>query len=112
MRGSGRRRRGRSRSGWWPARCDGVPTRPSYRVIAERLSARALEAARRQADNLTLLAMVREQGEIAMARGDRKGAEASWGRLLDLIMPAPPPERAGPSLAGGSPVPAGRPHRH
>ncbi len=70
--------------------CNRRPDAATDRAIAERLSARALEAARRQADNLTLLAMVREQGEIAMARGDRKGAEASWGRLLDLIMPAPP----------------------
>ena len=36
-----------------------------------------------------MLAMVREQGELALARGDRKGAEAAWGRMLDLVMPAP-----------------------
>ena len=43
-----------------------------------------------QADNLTMLAMVREQGERALASGDRKGAEAAWGRMLDLVMPAAP----------------------
>ena len=48
-----------------------------------------------------MLAMVREQGELALARGDRKGAEAAWGRMLDLVMPAPQaapaPARPGPT---------------
>ena len=96
---------------WLVARaCNRRPDAASYRAIAERLSARALEAARRQADNLALLAMVREQGEIAMARGDRKAAEASWGRLLDLIMPAPTARtrRAQPVRGQPGPGPAGR----
>ncbi len=75
---------------WLVARaCEKRPDAATRRAIADRLSARALEAARRQADNLIMLAMVREQGELALARGDRKGAEAAWGRMLDLVMPAP-----------------------
>jgi thioredoxin-like negative regulator of GroEL len=74
---------------WLVARaCEKRPDAAAYRTLAHRLSARALEAARRQADNLTMLAMVREQGEIALSRGDRKGAEAAWGQMLDLVMPA------------------------
>ncbi len=59
-------------------------------ATADRLAARAIEAARRQADNLVLLAMLREQGELALAHGDPKAAEAAWGRMLEMVLPAQP----------------------
>ncbi len=93
---------------WLVARaCEKRPDAAAHRAIAGRLSARALEAARRQADNLIMLAMVREQGELALARGDRKGAEAAWGRMLDLVMPAPSARARRPRPAPGSAGQAG-----
>ena len=52
----------------------------------DRLAAIALEAARRQSDNRWTLAMLREQGQQALDRGDRQAAEASWGLMLDAIL--------------------------
>ena len=54
--------------------------------LAAMLAARALEAARRQTDNTFYLAMIREQGERALDKGDRDGAEAAWGRMLDIVV--------------------------
>ncbi len=55
-------------------------------VLAGKLAARAQEAARRQAENPALLAMLREQGEFALARGDRAAAEAAWSQMLRLVV--------------------------
>ena len=54
--------------------------------LAEKLATRAREAARRQTENNMLLAMLREQGELALARSDRAGAEAAWSRMLQLVV--------------------------
>ena len=70
---SGPRRRGRSRSGWSPARCEKRPDAATYRAIADRLSARALEAARRQADNLI------DAGDGPRAGRDRPGPRRPQG---------------------------------
>ena len=32
------------------------------------------------------MAMLREQGELALARGDRAGAEAAWSQMLKLVV--------------------------
>ena len=32
------------------------------------------------------MAMLREQGEFALARGDRAGAEAAWSEMLKLVV--------------------------
>ena len=57
-----------------------------FQVVAQKLATRALEAARRQSENSALMAMLREQGEFALARGDRAGAEAAWGEMLKLVV--------------------------
>ncbi len=79
--------------------------------FADKLAARARDAARRQTENAALLAMIREEGELALKRGDRKAAEAAWSQMLELVVepadrkakkpriPATPP-------AGVAPVPA------
>jgi hypothetical protein len=56
------------------------------KVFAEKFAARAKEAARRQLENVVLTAMLREQGEFALARGDRGGAEAAWSEMLKLVV--------------------------
>lgn len=69
------------------------PSSKALRESADRLEARAFEAARRQADNIMLMAMYREQGERALAAGDRREAEAVWTRMLETIV-SPPKRRA------------------
>ena len=64
--------------------------------IADRLADRALEAARRLAENQTRLAMLRERGEILLAQGDRKGAEAAWRKMLGIVVETGQP-KANPS---------------
>jgi tetratricopeptide (TPR) repeat protein len=58
----------------------------SARDAGDRLAERALEAARRQADNRWSQAMLREWGQAELDRGDRPAAERRWGRLLDLVL--------------------------
>ncbi len=77
---------------WLVARACVQDPRAPVQPITERLSARALEAAARQADPRWLLAMLREQGERAFARGDRALAEAAWNRMLSMVL-APEPSR-------------------
>ena len=56
------------------------------RVAADKLAARAIEAARRQSDNHALMAMLRERGDLALSRGDRSAAEAEWVRMLETVI--------------------------
>ena len=58
----------------------------STREVGDRLAASALEAARRQVDNLGALAMLRDWGLRALDQGDRKLAEGRWIALLDLVL--------------------------
>ena len=74
--------------------------------LAELVAPRALEAARRQTDNTFYLAMIREQGELALAQGDRAGAVAAWGRMLDIVV-SPPQNKA--KKAGQAPKRLGIP---
>jgi hypothetical protein len=76
--------------------------------LADKLAARSLEAARRQTENTTLLAMIREQGELALARGDRAGAQAAWGRMLELVVKPPEIKSKKPSAAPAAPPTAPR----
>ena len=81
-----------------------------FKVVAEKLAARAQEAARRQSENSPLLAMLREQGELALARGDRAGAEAAWSQMLKLVVEPtdrtvkkPPPKPTNPAASAVAP---------
>ena len=69
----------------------------------------AIEAARRQADNLVLLAMLREQGELALTHGDSQSRRGRLGpdARNDPARPAGagPPDRATHRRTG--PAPAG-----
>ncbi|MFI5456257.1 MAG: DUF1583 domain-containing protein [Isosphaerales bacterium] len=76
--------------------------------IAGKLAARAQEAARRQTENQTLMAMLREQGELALARGDRAAAEAAWGRMLEIVV-EPPGRKIKKPAAKLAPVPRAKP---
>jgi tetratricopeptide (TPR) repeat protein len=61
----------------------------STRENGDRLAAQALDGARRQADPLWTLAMLREWGQIALDRGDRATAERRWTQMLDLALAGP-----------------------
>ncbi len=76
--------------------------------IADRLADRALEAARRLAENQTRLAMLRERGEVLLAQGDRKAAEAAWRRMLAIVVEADRPKAnpAKPKPPASVPTPA------
>ena len=95
---------GRSRSGWSPARVAGRRI-PSVQAYGDRFAARALEAARRQDDRVWLLAMLREQGQLAFDQSDRADAAAVWSRMLDLVV-TPPEAKSAPAgsrQAGAAP---------
>ncbi len=85
---------------WLVARGAGNQTDPAVRAYAGRFAARALEAARRQDDRVWLLAMLREQGELAFDRNDKSGAAAIWSRMLELVV-TPPEARARRAPGGG-----------
>ena len=65
----------------------------AVQAYADRFAARALEAARRQEDRTWLLAMLREQGQLAFDQNKRADAVAVWSRMLELVV-APPESRA------------------
>ena len=79
----------------------------------------ALEAARRQSEPGWLLAMLREQGELAFENRDRAAAEALWGRMLNLVItpdqaksrraPTRRPAAAGPARSQPASTPAPAP---
>ncbi len=56
------------------------------RPLGEKLAARALETARRQADNTYALAVLREWGDIDLKRGDKKAAEQRWTQMLEVVL--------------------------
>ena len=74
--------------------------------FADKLAARARDAARRQTENAALLAMIREEGELALERGDRAAAEAAWSRMLELVV-EPADRKARRNRAHQRPAPAG-----
>jgi tetratricopeptide (TPR) repeat protein len=76
--------------------------RDATRKAGDALAARALEAARRQADPLWALAMLRELGQAALDRGDRQTAERSWTQMLELALANPTAAKAKP--AAGKPA--------
>ena len=85
------------------------------RGIADKLAARAIEAARRQSDNHALMAMLRERGDLALARGDRSAAEAEWVRMLETVIEPPGrkarKEKPAPAAATPSKASATAPRR-
>jgi hypothetical protein len=60
----------------------------AHRAAGEKLAARALEAAARQADTAYALAMRREWGQIDLDAGDPASAERRWAQMLDLLLPS------------------------
>ena len=103
---------------WLVARACRAHQSPAVRIHADRFAKRALEAARRQDDRQWLLALMREQGQIAFDQSDRASASAVWSRMLDLVVTPPQaksrrppaaapgagrPPAAGPSQAAGVP---------
>ena len=73
--------------------------------FADKLAARSRDAARRQTENSALLAMIREEGELALERGDRAAALAAWSRMLELVVEPADRKLKKPSPTPG--VPAG-----
>ncbi len=70
------------------------------RPAGEKLADRALEAARRQADNSYALAVLREWGDLDLKRGDKKAAEQRWTQMLEYVMTS---KSAAPALEGFKP---------
>lgn len=56
------------------------------RPFGRKLAGRALEAAWHEADRRVPIAMLREQGQLALERGDREAAEAAWRELLAALL--------------------------
>ncbi|QEL19722.1 DUF1583 domain-containing protein [Limnoglobus roseus] len=75
------------------------------RAVGEKLAARAVEAAVRQAETKYAVAVLREWGQIEHDRKDVAKAEAKWGEMLDLLLPKPPPTKTAVA-PGPKPVPA------
>lgn len=61
----------------------------SLQASGDLLAARALEAARRQQDNIFALAILREWGQLALDKGDRATAETRWGQMLEIVVTNP-----------------------
>lgn len=59
---------------------------PEVRTFGADLARRALQAAQRHPDRMWLLAMLREQGQLAADAGDKAAAERFWGEMLDEIL--------------------------
>ena len=76
------------------SRCEHVE---SLHPAAEILADRAFEAANRQTDGLEALAILRERGQNALDRGDRRGAEQLWTLMLDRVLTGLTPRVANPS---------------
>ncbi|MDR3638922.1 MAG: DUF1583 domain-containing protein [Isosphaeraceae bacterium] len=74
-------------------------TRAEARKTGDRLAAIALEGARRQADPVWSLAMLREWGQVAIDRGDTAESERLWGQMLEQTLAVP--------ATGTTPAPAG-----
>ncbi|MEO6811464.1 MAG: hypothetical protein ABI353_20320, partial [Isosphaeraceae bacterium] len=66
----------------------------SLHPAAEILADRALEAAKRQTDDLETLAILRERGQDALDRGDRERAEQLWTSMLDRVLTGLTPKAA------------------
>jgi tetratricopeptide (TPR) repeat protein len=92
---------------WLVARaCWGHPD--SAREYGDRFAARALDAARRQADSRWTLAMLRERGQHALDVGDKDAAAAAWGQMLDQVL-AREVARKRPGTPARAPAPAPAP---
>ena len=71
---------------WLVARACGTQTNPTLKETARQLAARALEAAERQSEPHWVLAMLREQGQLALDHHDRAAAQATWSRMLNMVV--------------------------
>ena len=94
-----------ARSAWNVAASKDPEKKPGsaldLRAAADRLAALAIDAASRQNDIRWTLAMLREQGQNALQRGDRAAAEAAWGKMLDKVL-QPEGRKPSASLPPGS----------
>ena len=93
---------------WLVARAARRQANPAVRAFGDKFAVRALEAARRQDDRVWMLAMMREQGELAFDVQDRAGAAAVWSRMLDLVV-TPPESKARRPVARAERAPVSRP---
>jgi hypothetical protein len=64
-------------------------------AAGDKLGERAVEAAGRQQDPDSALAMLREWGQLELDRGDRKAAEQRWKQMLELVLPGNPQRQVG-----------------
>ena len=69
----------------WPVARIGL-RREATRPAAERLAACALTAALQQEDPSWSMAILREEGQLALDRGDRAAAETAWTAMLRRIL--------------------------
>jgi tetratricopeptide (TPR) repeat protein len=86
---------------WLVARECLRPGRDANRAAGEFLARRAVDAAKRQKDQLYAAAVLREWGQLDLDRGDRVSAESHWTAMLETMLPKPAPQKA----AGAAPTP-------
>ena len=96
---------------WLVARACGKETSPTIKETASQLAARALEAAGRQREPQWVLAILREQGQLALDHHDRSAALAAWSRMLNMVVTpevakAPRPRVTRPGAAPARAQPA------
>ena len=100
---------------WVVARACWKQPSAAMHALGDRLAVRALDAASRQSDTRWVLAMLREQGQLALDHNDKTAAEAVWSRMLNMVV-APEPAKSQTARPGNRPAPAparsaGRPRR-
>ena len=69
---------------WIPART--ALKSKDRQELGRKLAARAHAAAANSGDDRWLMAILKEQGDIAIAAGDKPAAEKAWSGLLDAVL--------------------------
>ena len=91
----------------WPvARACWKQSSTTLHALGDRLAVRALEGASRQSDHRWMLAMLREQGQLAFDHSDQAAAKATWSRMLNIVV-APEPAKSQNSRPNHRPAPRG-----
>ena len=91
---------------WLVARACGKETIPTIKETATLLAAHALQAAGRQSEPQWVLAMLREQGQLALEHHDRSAAQAAWSRMLNMVVTPEVTRNQRPGMARPGAAPA------
>lgn len=81
--------------------------RDKYADAGRKLAIRSLAAAKRQVEPIYPHSILREWGELEIARGDLAQGEARWSEMLELMLPKPNPKKpAAKTAPAKAPAPA------